>query len=97
MNKHLRLEFFVLIFYIDSEFEGSGLRIESRRYKTYFAFEKFAGVSLPEAVRMASLNPARVLGIEKEKGSLEAGKDADIVIFDKDLKVKHTIVKGNMV
>ena len=58
---------------------------------------KFAGVSLLEAVRMASLNPARVLGIEKEKGSLEAGKDADIVIFDKDLKVKHTIVKGNMV
>lgn len=58
---------------------------------------KFAGVSLPEAVRMASLNPARVLGIENKKGSLEAGKDADIVIFDKDLKVKHTIVKGNMV
>jgi len=58
---------------------------------------KFAGVSLPDAVRMASLNPARVLGIERKKGSLEKGKDADIVIFDKDLKVKHTIVKGNMV
>ncbi len=55
---------------------------------------KFAGVSLTEAVGMASLNPARVLGIEKKKGSLEAGKDADIVIFDKELKIKHTIIKG---
>lgn len=55
---------------------------------------KFAGVSLPDAVGMASLNPARVLGIEKKKGSLEEGKDADIVIFDKGLKVRHTIIKG---
>lgn len=58
---------------------------------------KFSGVSLTDAVGMASLNPARVLGIERKKGSLEKGKDADIVIFDKGLKVKHTIVKGNMV
>lgn len=58
---------------------------------------KFARVSLPDAVGMATMNPARVLGIERKKGSLEKGKDADIVIFDKGLKVKHTIVKGNMV
>lgn len=56
---------------------------------------EFAGVSLPEAVCMASLNPARILGIDGRKGSLEPGKDADIVIFDKDLKIRHTIVKGN--
>ena len=55
---------------------------------------EFSGVSLPEAVGMASLNPARVLGINGRKGSLEAGKDADIVIFDNDLKIRHTIVKG---
>ena len=57
---------------------------------------RFAGVSLPEAVGMASLNPARVLGIDGRKGSLEAGKDADIVIFDCDLKVRRTIVKGKV-
>ena len=58
---------------------------------------RFAGVSLPEAVSMASLNPARVLGIDGSKGSLEAGKDADIVIFDHDLKVRHTIVHATKI
>ncbi len=58
---------------------------------------RFAGVSLPEAVGMASLNPARVLGIDGSKGSLEAGKDADIVIFDHDLKVRHTIVHATKI
>ncbi|MDD4879315.1 MAG: N-acetylglucosamine-6-phosphate deacetylase [Candidatus Omnitrophica bacterium] len=57
---------------------------------------KFTGVSLPGAVGMASLNPARVLGVEKRKGSLSVGKDADVVIFDKDLKIKHTIIKGKI-
>ena len=40
-----------------------------------------AGVSLPDAVRMATLNPARVIGIDKQKGSIEIGKDADLVNF----------------
>ena len=57
---------------------------------------RFAGVSLPGAVAMASLNPARVLGIDGRKGSLEAGKDADIVIFGRDLKIRRTIVKGKV-
>lgn len=42
------------------------------------------GVPLHEAVNCASLNPARVLGIEARKGSLAPGKDADIAIFDND-------------
>ena len=57
---------------------------------------KFAGVSLPEAVSMASLNTACVLGIDDRKGSLEVGKDADIAIFDHNLKVRHAIVKGKV-
>ena len=57
---------------------------------------KFSGVSLADVVSMASLNPARVIGIEKKKGSLEAGKDADIVIFNKRIQVKHTIIKGKI-
>lgn len=57
---------------------------------------RFARLNLPEAVRMASLNPARVLNIDGKKGSLEAGKDADIVILDKELKVRHTIIKGKI-
>lgn len=55
------------------------------------------GVSLTEAIRMATINPARCLGVESKKGSLEPGKDADIVILNKKLKVELTMVKGRIV
>ena len=55
------------------------------------------GCSLGEAVRMASLNPAVVIGVEDHKGSLEPGKDADLVIVDEEVKVYMTIVKGQEV
>jgi N-acetylglucosamine-6-phosphate deacetylase len=42
------------------------------------------GIPLVEAVRMTTLTPARIVGADDRKGSLEAGKDADIVIFDHD-------------
>lgn len=56
-------------------------------------------VDLPviDSVRMASLTPATVIGVDDRKGSLEPGKDADIMIFDKDIRVKSTIVRGNLV
>lgn len=53
--------------------------------------------SLADAVRMATLTPARLLGIDKDKGSLEVGKDADVVIADPDLNVFTTIVQGLVV
>lgn len=46
------------------------------------------GAPLWEAVRMASLTPAERLGIDKEVGSLKAGKRADLVLFGKTLRVK---------
>ena len=52
--------------------------------------------SLQEAVQMASLTPAAVLGIDGKKGSLEAGKDADIIVMDKDCSVEMTIINGNI-
>ena len=55
------------------------------------------GCTLEQAVQMASLNPARVMGIADCKGSLEAGKDADIVIFGEDVVVHATIVGGRKV
>jgi N-acetylglucosamine-6-phosphate deacetylase len=55
------------------------------------------GFTLVDAVRMASLTPARVLGISGCKGSLEERKDADIVIFDDNFTVRQTIVGGNTV
>ena len=56
-----------------------------------------ADVSLIEAVRMASTTPARIMGVGEQKGSLAKGKDADIVIFDKDITVSMTMVKGRVV
>jgi len=60
-------------------------------------FMEFTGCSLPEAVRTATLTPARVLGIGHRKGSLELGKDADIVILDRELNIHHTIIGGQVV
>jgi len=60
-------------------------------------FMEFTGCSLPEAVRCASLNPARLLGIDDRKGSLEVGKDADLVIFDEGFNVHYTILGGQVV
>jgi N-acetylglucosamine-6-phosphate deacetylase len=54
------------------------------------------GVSLPDAVRMASLNPARALSLGGRKGSLEPRKDADVVVFAKDFAVQQTIVAGRV-
>jgi len=49
-----------------------------------------------EVVKMASLNPAKVIGIDKQKGSLTIGKDSDIIIFDGDFNVSKTIVSGEI-
>ncbi len=55
---------------------------------------KFAGTDLQTAIRMATINPARVLGIEKRKGTLTAGADADVTVFTPEGAVVHTIVGG---
>jgi N-acetylglucosamine-6-phosphate deacetylase len=46
---------------------------------------------------MMSFTPARIMGVADKKGSLAVGKDADIVIFDEDVNIKSTIVKGIIV
>lgn len=58
---------------------------------------RHAGCSLSEAVKMASLVPAKVIGVADRKGSLEPGKDADLVVIDEDVNVYMTIVKGQVV
>ncbi len=55
------------------------------------------GVSLETAVGMATANPARIMGLEGRKGALRKGFDADVVIFDKDIRISRTIVKGKTV
>ena len=56
-----------------------------------------AEVRLEDAVRMMTYNPAKILGIQDRKGSLSAGMDADVVIFDDDIRVQSVLVKGKKV
>jgi len=56
-----------------------------------------AGVSLPDAVRMITQTPASIMNISDQKGSLTVGKDADIVIFDENISIHTTMVKGKVI
>nr|WP_294873206.1 N-acetylglucosamine-6-phosphate deacetylase [uncultured Pedobacter sp.] len=58
---------------------------------------KMADATLEDAVKMASLSPANIIGIGDRKGSLVAGKDADIVIFDDNVNIMQTIVSGKSI
>ena len=54
------------------------------------------GIPLDAAVRDASANPARALGLEGERGSIEVGKIADAVVLDENLRVRHVILRGEL-
>lgn len=54
-----------------------------------------AGIPLHDAVTMATLTPARIIGIDGDCGSIEIGKRADFCIMDKQLNVLETIVEGH--
>jgi N-acetylglucosamine-6-phosphate deacetylase len=60
-------------------------------------FHRLTGVPLPETVRMATLTPARILGLDRECGSLEVGKRADLVVLDRELTVRRVYVGGRRV
>ncbi len=55
------------------------------------------GVPLADAVRMLTLNPASLLGIEFKKGSLRTGADADVLLLDQDLCVTDIWTRGRPV
>ena len=58
---------------------------------------KTVGVPLYEAVRMASLTPAEVISFDKQKGKIEKGYDADLVLFDDDINIKAVITNGKTI
>lgn len=58
---------------------------------------ELAGVSVCDAVRMMTANPARVAGIDDRKGYLKPSYDADIVLLTKDLQVKSVMAMGNII
>ncbi|GCD11189.1 N-acetylglucosamine-6-phosphate deacetylase [Clostridium tagluense] len=58
---------------------------------------RHSNLEIYEAVAMASSVPAKVIHMDNQKGSLEVGLDADIVIFNEDIDVLLTIVEGEIV
>ncbi|KAF8653304.1 hypothetical protein AX16_004004 [Volvariella volvacea WC 439] len=60
-------------------------------------FSRFTGCSLGEALKCATYNPAKCLGIENKKGTLRAGADADLIVLDRQGVVLNTWVKGKEV
>lgn len=56
-----------------------------------------AGISLTDAIRMITLTPASIMNISGQKGSLTVGKDADIVIFDENIFIHTTMIKGKVI
>ncbi len=74
----------------DGTISGSGLHFNKGVWNLY----KNSDIPLYECVNCGSLNPATKLGLQNDKGSLDVGKDADIIITDNEFNVKNTIIGG---
>ena len=56
-----------------------------------------AGVGLVEAFRMASLNPAKVIHMEDQMGSIAQGKRANLLFIDEEIRIQQVILHGQTV
>lgn len=76
----------------DGTIAGSVLKLNNavKNYKVG------TGIPLHEAINAATLHAANAIGVADKKGSLETGKDADIVLMDNDFVVHKTIVRGTI-
>lgn len=77
----------------DGSLAGSTLNLN----KAVYNMVKFLNVPIHEAVKMASLSPARAIGVHVNKGSIEVGKDADILLLDDNVNVSCVIKGGNVI
>jgi N-acetylglucosamine-6-phosphate deacetylase len=57
-------------------------------------FHALTRVPLHEVIRMATLTPARIVGVDRELGSLEVGKRADLLLLDRSLRVQRVVLDG---
>jgi len=58
---------------------------------------KFGGLSHEEALKLVTLNPAMQLGIDKRVGSIDVGKDADLVIYNHDPLSAYAVVQKTLI
>ena len=92
------------------EYSVGGLTVEARDGACYYSdrlagsvltldravrnMRDFLHLPLEEVIQMATLNPARMIGIDDRKGCLQAGADADLVLMDSDLNVRQVYARG---
>lgn len=57
---------------------------------------RLTDLSMAEAVRMVTENPCRIMGIADRKGSLSVGKDADVLLFDEDIRISYVMSRGEV-
>lgn len=76
----------------DGTVAGSVLKLNKGVWNVY----KNSAIPLWECVNCATLNPATAIGVSDKKGSIEVGKEADIVILDNEFDVVKTIKKGEI-
>lgn len=76
----------------DGTIAGSVLKLNKGVWNVYTNSD----IPLYECVNCASLNPAKAIGMDRTKGSLEVGKDADIIITDAEFNVEKTIIGGTV-
>jgi N-acetylglucosamine-6-phosphate deacetylase len=60
-------------------------------------FRKNTGLQPAEVVKLVTVNPARILGLENRKGTIAPGFDADLVLWDADFNIMMTFVAGKKV
>ena len=78
---------------MDGTIAGSVLTLN----KGVYNLMKHTDASLPLAMQLASLTPARAIGAEAAKGSLEEGKDADIWLADEELNACSVFLRGSKI
>lgn len=60
-----------------------------------FNMVHYLNIPIHHAIRMASLTPAKAIGVDRNKGSIEVGKDADLILLDGNINIAASIVGGN--
>jgi len=76
----------------DGTVAGSVLKLNKGIWNVYTN----STIPLWECVNCATLNPATAIGVSDKKGSIEVGKDADLVILDNEFNVLKTLKKGDI-
>jgi len=74
----------------DGTISGSTLSL----YNGMLNYAKFCGITYEEAIPLATVNPAKLVGLDGVCGSIEAGKRADLLVCGDDMKLCRVLVNG---